>query len=294
MKRLIVLLIASLSFLPSCITLKRLDYRKGMHTNVCKTLKDDVLLYSIFVDSKYTSPWTEFDIRSTLDSINVTANWLEQKARGNNIELNIITDYYIGEEYSTIRKNLPYESVELSIREPNLHKGIAAVNKWSDNIARRAGDSFQIPEKDGIPEIRKPKNKERLIAFLRDEYNVESVALLIFVNNYYKNDISIPVNTMHTKDVEFSIVSYKYPSEIAHNFLHLFGAADLYATIYKRHEKNIALAQQEFPNDIMQEPYGKNINNLEVGSFTKYLIGWSDEIPKNYEPLFYDKMIFTK
>jgi len=295
MKKLnIFILIILLQILTSCFSLNRLDYRKGMNTNVCKDLHGDVLLYCIFVDNKNTAPWTEFDIQTTLDSINIAINWLHNQAKLNNINLNIISDYYIGDEYTTIKKNLPQTSVQLAATEPNLHKGILSLNKWSDYIARKTGDSFQPPTKDGIPQIKKPKNKERLIAFLRDEYNVESVALLFLVNNYYKNDISIPVNTMSTKDVEYAIVSYKYPSEIAHNFLHLYGAADLYKTIYKKNEKNINFAAKEFPNEIMLDPYAKKINNCEINIFTKYLIGWTDTLPTKYTKLFYDNRILTK
>ena len=258
--------------IPTGYSFKRIDYRRGIQNNVCKNLKDDVLVYFIFVDSKETSPWTEFDIRSTIDSISVAIRWLEFQARKNSVSLNIITDYYIGEEYTTIKKALPMGNVIKSISEPNLKKGLAALNLWADNIARKAGTSFNIMEKDGIPEIKNPKNKERLVAYLRDTKQVESVALLYMVNNYFRNDISISVNTMNTHDVEFAIVSYKYPSIIAQNILHLFGAADLYKTQYRRDEKKIAVAGEYFPDDIMQDVYAKSLNKLKVGKFTQYLI----------------------
>lgn len=291
MKRSLIVILLIIANATGCISFKKLDYTRGKNTNVCKTLTGNVLLYTIFVDTRSTAPWTEFDIRSTLDSVRVAVNWVESKARENTIPLNIITDYYIGQEYTTVKKNLPEESVYLSATEPNLNKGLTALNKWSDYIARKAGASFPVPEKDGIPEIRKPKNKERLIAYLRDEYNVESVALLFMVNNYYKSDISLAINTLNTKDVEYAIVSYKYPSEIAHNFLHLFGAADLYPTIYKRNEKNTALAKAHFPNDIMRDPYAKKIRLLEIEDLTKYLIGWSNTLEPKYEPLLYDRRV---
>jgi len=289
--RVILTTLIIMATIGGCVSFKKLNYSRGRNTNVCKELTGNVLLYTIFVDTRSTAPWTEFDIRSTLDSVRVAVNWIESKSRDNSIPLNIITDYYIGQEYTTVKKNLPEESVYLSATEPNLNKGLIALNKWSDYIARKAGASFPVPEKDGIPEIRKPKNKERLIAYLRDEYNVESVALLFMVNNYYKSDISLAINTLSTKDVEYAIVSYKYPSEIAHNFLHLFGAADLYPTIYKRNEKNIALAEAHFPNDIMRDPYAKKIRTLDIGDFTKYLIGWSNNLDAKYEPLLYDRRV---
>ena len=280
-----------LMIIPTGYSFKRIDYRKGIQNNVCKVLQNNVLIYFIFVDSKDTSPWTEFDIRSTIDSISVAIKWIESQARQNDISLNIITDHYIGEDYTTIKKSLPMGSVIKSISEPNFNKGLASLNMWADNIARKAGTSFNIMEKDGLPEIKNPKNKERLVAFLRDTKQVESVALIYMVNNYFRNDISISVNTMNTHDVEFAIVSYKYPSIIARNILHLFGAADLCKTQYRRNEKKIAVAGKYFPDDIMQDVYAKNLNKLEVGKFTQYLIGWKQRLEPEYQPLLTDKIV---
>ena len=78
------------------------DFAMGRYNNVCKDLKNDVLLYFVFIDTRSTSPWTEFDILTTIDSIQVAARWLENQATQHNIPLNIKTDYYIGDEYTTI------------------------------------------------------------------------------------------------------------------------------------------------------------------------------------------------
>ena len=108
------------------------------------------------------------------------------------------------------------------------------------------------------------------------------------VNNYYKTDISVQMNTMNTEDVEFAIVSYKYPSEIAHNLLHLYGAADMYNSIYRQNARKIKFLQSEFPDEIMQDPYGKNIWDLTISNYTKYLIGWSNKIDQKYETYLQD------
>lgn len=268
----------------------RVDYRDGRYNNVCKDLRNDVLLYFIFIDTKETSPWTEFDIMSTIDSLEVASRWLEQQAQENKIDLNIKTDYFIGNEYATINQNLPGESLEESLLQPNLKKGIQALNKWADNVSRKAGDSFYIIDKDGIPKTQAPKDTERLIAHLRDEYSVESVALMFMVNNYFRSDLSVALNTLTTEDVEFAIVSYKYPSVIAHNFLHLYGAADIYETPFRRSGRKIKLANELYPEGIMQDPYSKNIYEMNISGFTKYLIGWSDEVEPDFEVLLTDRM----
>lgn len=263
-----------------------------MNNNVCKTLKDDVLLYFIFIDSQETTPWTEYDINTTIDSLNIAIKWLEKKAAMNGIPLNIIKDYYIGNNYTTIKRGLPNGNVYRSLNEPGLRKGIQGLNNWADAITKRVGITFNISEKDGIPEIKHPKNKERLIAYLRDEKQIESVALLFMVNNYYKNDISVALNTTSHDDVEFAIVSYKYPAVIAHNILHLFGAADLYKTEFRRNDNKIALAKDFFPNDIMQDNGTTNIEMFEIGEFTKYMIGWSGNLESKYATLLTDKIVY--
>jgi len=275
-------------------TFKKIDLRKAKNMNVCKSLKGDVLLYVVFVDGKYTSPWTEYDIQSTMDSIKIAVNWIKQQATEDNIKLNIITDYYLGKEFSIIKRDLPEQTLLKTATSPNLYKGIDNLNKWSDYISKKVGVSFNLTDKEGIPEIKQPKNKERLIAYLRDYHKVESVALLLMVNNYFKDDISIQANTMSDEDVEYSVVSFKYPAVIAHNFLHLFGAADLHESPYRKNDKNIKFAEREFPNEVMQNPYAKDISKLSVSPFNKYLIGWTDSIEPKYGELFFEKNIKIK
>jgi hypothetical protein len=178
------IVLVSLVFLSPGIVFNKIDYEKGRKNNVCKVFKGDVLVYFIFVDTRTTSPWTEFDIRTTMDSISVASEWLMKEAKSNNIELNIKTDFYVGEDYSTIRRDLPEGTIRKSITYPSLPKGIAAMNKWADVIANMAGRSFELSEKDGIPEVKNPRNKERLVAYLRDEHRVESVALFIIETIY--------------------------------------------------------------------------------------------------------------
>jgi hypothetical protein len=279
----------ALIMLTSGYTMKNTDYRVAKNLNVCKAMKGNALLYCIFVDNKETRPWTQYDIQSTIDSVRVAINWLQTKAEENQISLNITTDYYIGAEYTPIKRNLPQGTIYQSITEPNLSKGIASINKWADAIAREAGSTLSIFEKDGIPEISNPRNKERLVAYLRDEYHVESVALFFMLNNYFRSDISVQMNTYTTDDVEFALVSYKYPSEIAHNFLHLYGAADMYQTVYRKNERKIRILQELFPDELMLDPYGKNIWGLDISDYTKYLIGWSGELNPDYEPLMTDR-----
>ena len=289
MKRTIFFIL--LSVLLSSALPVRLDYRDGRYKNVCKDLRNNALLYFIFVDTKETSPWTEFDIMSTIDSLGVAVRWIEKQAAEQNINLKIKTDYYIGNEFATVSRNLPGKTLTESLTEPNLSAGIAALNKWADDLSKKAGESFYIVEKDGIPGTQSPRDAERLIAHLRDEYSVESVALMFMLNNYFREDISVALNTLSDEDVEFAIVSYKYPAEIAHNFLHLYGGADLYETPFRRSGRKIKKALELFPNDIMQNPYARDIKELNISEYTAYLLGWTEDLDPDYEELLTDKVV---
>jgi len=285
--RKIIILLLSVVFISAGPSSKD-SFIAARHNNVCKELRDDVLLYFVFIDTRTTYPWTEFDILTTIDSIHVAERWIEARAKEAGIPLNIKTDYYIGNEYTTINRNLPKKTVLESITDPNYKKGIAALNKWADYVAKTVGESMYIKEKDGIPATKKPGTKERLTAHLRDEYGVESVAIMFFVNNYFRKDISLAINTMNTDDVEFAIVSYKYPAEIAHYFVKLFGGIDLYKSNERNNMRKVRMARDKFPDDIMQDPALKNLRNMEIGDFTKYMIGWTDELSPELEPLLTD------
>jgi hypothetical protein len=271
-----------------------IDFRKGRHNNVCKDLKNDILLYFVFVDTRTTSPWTEFDILTTIDSIQATTRWLENQADKFDIPLRVKSDYYIGDEFTTIQRNLPRKSVNETFEGMNLEDGMRSLSRWGDNISKTIGASLYIKEKDGIPSQKQPANKERLIAFLRDEYQVESVALLMLVNNYFRSDISLAANTMHNEDVEFAVVSYKYPSEIARSILHLYGAADLHKTHFRRSKRNIKLAEREFPDDLMSDVFARSLNDLEIGEYTSYMIGWSNDLAPQYEALMTERFTLFK
>jgi hypothetical protein len=98
MKKAAGLLLAIAFTFSSCISFKRLDSRIAMDRNVCKKLYGKVVLYAIFVDTKYTRPWTEYDIQSTLDSAKLAIEWMEKKAAEHNIDLDIELQYYSNEK----------------------------------------------------------------------------------------------------------------------------------------------------------------------------------------------------
>lgn len=135
------------------------------------------------------------------------------------------------------------------------------------------------------------RDRERLIARLRDIHQTDNIALMYFVNNYYKDEVSFALNTGSDKNVEFSVVSFKDPSVIAHEFLHLFGATDMYVSPLDKKRKQIKFRQhfqQLYPNEIMTNTQ-RNIDGLIISDFTKYLIGWDKELSSDLQKMYMKK-----
>jgi len=265
------------------------------HNNVCKKLYGDVVLYAIFVDTKSTNtqPWSDYDIKSTLDSIQMASHWLENKAAENGMPLNIKVKYHQNKKKIPIAAELPRKTLSGTIFFPNIAVGLQRLSHWANKVAKIAGDALPPDTSSIITTKNKLNDKERLIARLRDIYKTDNVVLMFFLNNYFKEEISVTLNTESFTDIEYAVVSFKNPTVIAHEFLHFFGAWDLYITPFDKKRsirKKKKMAMKEFPNEVMAFTY-RDLDSLEISPFTKYLIGWENKLDEKYERMFLGKNI---
>ncbi|MEW6467627.1 MAG: hypothetical protein AB1458_01815 [Bacteroidota bacterium] len=261
----------------------KVDVRYGMDNNACKKMQGKALMYLVFVDTKTTKPWSNFDLASALDSARKAAKWLEKQAKDNNHILNISVDYYGSKSKTkTISKELPKASIYESLDGLTLETSINKLNKYADDLCKKIISTAFPSQSKGS----KISAREKLVNLLRDKYNVEHVALMFMFNNYYMEDFSITTNTMSKEETEYAMTSYKNPSLIASQVLSLFGAAGMGEYYLKKRNKNAKWAREQFPNDIMINAF-RPIEELEIGPYTQYMIGWTDVIEKKYEKLFY-------
>jgi hypothetical protein len=286
---------ALLLLLAGCATTQQTDVHfASKENNVCKSLKGKVVVYAIFVDSKYTKPWTEYDINSTLDSIKTGMDWVMQKAINNNVHLNIEVEYHhTGKGVVPIYNDFSKKSLSATLFKMPLYSGIKDIYRWADKVAAEAGKSLPKDTTLHIKTANKANDRERLIARLRDIHKTDNVALMYFINNYYSNEISVTFDINSLTNIEFSIVSFKQPSVISHEFLHLFGAWDLYITPFDNKRsavKKKKQAMQLFPNEIMAFAY-RDIDSLDICQFTKYAIGWDNELDPKYSDLLFGNKI---
>ena len=294
----VFILIVAFFFCNSCYTpsnLKTVGF-PSVNNNVCKKLKGNVVIYAIFVDSKYTNPWSKYDIETTLDSIRTATKWLEEKALEDSVFLNIKIDYHVTAQGKVpIKNDLSKKTLSNTLYKKPLWSGVKDIYRWADKIASVAGESLP-KDTSHITNIKNDlKTRERLIARLRDIHQTDNIALLYFINNYYTDELSATFDISNDNNVEFSIVSFKNPAVIAHEFLHLFGAYDLYLTPYdikKKDQKKKDKLMQMFPDEIMAFAH-RDINSLTISGFTKYLIGWENELAPEYQKLLLNKGYFA-
>lgn len=280
----LIFLLAFLLLTISCGRYQMIKYKTyhiaTVDNNVCKKLAGHVVLYAIFVDTRYTQPWSEYDINSTLDSINKAAKWLEKLARENNIPLEIEVRHHQNGKTIPIVNNFPDKTLSGTLFSPVPAFGVPKLDRWSDRVARTAGLSLSKDTSKIIKTYNRLTDRERLIARLRDIHKTDNVAVIYFVNDYYSEDISLALHTSNGESPEYAIVSYKRPAVIAHEFLHLFGALDLYISPFDKKKKSLkrkAEIMKLFPNEVMAFAY-RQLDSLNISHFTKYLIGWQNEL----------------
>ncbi len=287
--------ISFLILISGCNSAKQKQVKlSSRENNVCKTLTGRVVVYAIFVDSRYTKPWTEFDINSTLDSIQIGMDWITQQAKANGVQLSIEVDYHKSTSgVVPINNDFSKKTLSATLFKKPLFSGIRDIYRWADKIALEAGKSLPRDSSMVIKTPNRANDRERLVARLRDIHKTDNVALMYFVNNYFSDELSVTFDINSSENIEFSIVSFKRPAVITHEFLHLFGAWDLYVTPFdhkRKAKKRKMQAMELFPNEIMAFTH-RSLDSLEISQFTKYAIGWENEIDKKYSDLIIGKKL---
>jgi hypothetical protein len=257
--------------------------------NVCAHLKDSVILYAIFVDTDAFHPFTEYDILSTMDSISKACRWLMDEAGENQIPLSVRPVMHAYKNKWSFHESKVYAEYSTSKVYSGKRRHINFMNGWMDAISRHVYRGLKRETSTHVARrANAQKNTEGVIARLRDAYKTDNIALMVFVNGYYEEDMSASFNTYGAgPNVEFSLITKKNPAVIAHEFLHLFGAVDLYPTDYHSNFNAAEIAEM-YPDEIMRIQH-KPVNELMLSPITKYYIGWTDSISKPDTRLLYHK-----
>ena len=256
--------------------------------NVCRLLKDSIIIYAVFVDASEFHPWSEYDIESTLDSIERATNWLSDQARmaKKHIGINIVNHKQRGKLSISERQAKTGYPLNTNRFESNKKSHLIRHQFWVDQISKHCGRAIKKPNSSKIATGNKIRNSERLVAALRTKYKTDNIALMFFVNGYFENKKSYAFHTSFGGSfVEYAIITNKNPSVIAHEFLHLFGAVDL----YPNHQfSNFNELSAKYPNEVMRVVH-KDLSKLQISPITKYFIGWQDSLDH-----YHTRMLFHK
>ena len=106
----------------SCSRYRTIKYNtyhiSTVDNNVCKRLNGHVIMYAVFVDTRYTQPWSEYDIFSTLDSIKRAKYWLENLAKENGIKLTIDIKFHQNGKIIPILNNFSDKTLSGTLFSP--------------------------------------------------------------------------------------------------------------------------------------------------------------------------------
>ncbi len=264
----------------------------SVNNNVNKKLAGNVILYLIFVDTRETHPWTNYDVNSTLDSVYKAADWIIKKAAEDSVQLSIKIQFHKGDSTIPIEQNLFNGTLSQTLFDPNIIEGVENLDMWADRIAKKGAQSLGPDTSRIVATKNNITNRERLVARLRNINQTDNVVLMYMLNNYHQDEISLALHTS-SSDVEYAIVSFKNPAVIAHEFLHIFGALDLYMSPFDRKKKALKskLAIMEYaPKEIMAFP-DRLIEKLEISPATRYFLGWRPEIDEKAKEILFGKKI---
>jgi hypothetical protein len=291
----ILILIIVLADFTSCSN-KKIDMRYAMGRNVCKRLSGTTILYVVFVDTKTTKPWSGFDIRSTLDSIRLSTNWIQEQANKNGQPTKFQVEYFHQGETCTVTKDLPKKMLFESVKAIIDKQGWKKINTWSDNISKKTLGAF--PETKNYYKLLttgsdpkkplKPGDTEKLMVALKEKYKTDNIAVCFMLNNYYKTDISLNMNVFDNLTPEYFINSYKDPKLITQQILNLFGGLFFFRSPKdeKKQGQNDELIEKDFPKDVMLMHEDANLSELVISPVTQYLLGWTNSIDKKYNKVF--------
>lgn len=276
--------------------------RQGKDYNYCKELKEDVLLYFVFVDNGTEARWNEFSMVDKQKQIDTAVNWINNEALKNGVSVNIKTSFFAkGDSIIAIQNKMKHGSIYNSLQWSE--KGVTDLQRWAQNVSDAVYGSI-IAASD---QTQSNSGLDRLVAHIQNTTMVSNVGVVFLKSAPVKEDISIvlnskrdPIKYKKRPEGEFAIITDNHrPSVIAHEILHLFGAEDFYSSGYslrrftKKEIKSYKLKSpyayfpssysnktyllREYPNSIMRNIVFDDINDLEVSPVTQYLIGWRSE-----------------
>lgn len=260
------------------------------NNGTCKELKDTVGLYAIFVDVGIYHPWTEFDIECVMDSIHASSDWIENQAKLSGKDVHIKVFQHKQNSKLTIKEKSAKTALHLNGLLPEYYKAYRRLSPWAQAISKYAGRGLKYRPSSKIAQRLKITDVNTFTMALRDKLELENVAVMFFVNGYMEGhpSYSFNVESGQYQQAEYSIITSHSKPVIAHEFLHLFGAVDLYAN-QNFPNFNYQELNEAYPNEIMYVQH-KDIEDLMISPINRYFVGWQDTLAKSDNDMLFHKI----
>lgn len=241
----------------------------------CRVLSEDLHIVVLFADDDESS-WTTEDVSYvTANIIEPGISFLKEQLSAYGSEAELQYSLYFSDESHSIKCD--------GIIDKNF---IKTENENGDPLVYPTLDTASKDTLDRISAGWGFSTTSDMHTSLQEYTGTEQIAYMVMIN---KPGWSYACSE---KDYEHGMIYavdwYERdngPSTFAHEFLHLFGAEDLYLrgtmdgeTV---NESRGELSKELNPNDIMFSPRA-DINENDIGGFTAYCVGLLDELPEEY------------
>jgi len=240
----------------------KINTRPWYNQGSCQNLKESPYILFLFIDDDESS-WDNKEIKRAWDhEIKDALDFIESKAKVYGVDLKFKRGYY---STNTERKTkVKYDGIIVK----NLMESSA-----TEDALEQASKSLGF------------KSMTAMHEYLKSHTGYNQIAYVVMMNkdgrSYCMNHTQSRGNPNFLEHVmmfrRFLGTNNSYAGPIAHEILHLFGAEDYYDP-YKNRPERLKLAKVIYPKDIMMISH-REINQLELGAYTAYTIGWLDALP---------------
>lgn len=236
--------------------------RPGYNQGTCQSLKGNPYVVFLFIDDNESS-WDSTAVSNFwYNKMEVALSYIESKAQIYGVELAFEKGFYSTDAFKDTKVK---------------YDGVIVANLMQEDISRDILD--QAATSLGF------SSKENMHSYLKDYTGREQIAYVLVANKPGRSYCMSDSQGIGDDYIEYCVIFTEwldnigeiYPSAIAHEVLHLFGAEDYYDP-YGDYPKRAQLAKQLYPNDIMMVAL-ENINDIEFGAYTAYTVGWLDAMP---------------
>lgn len=243
------------------------DYR---NVGSAKVLNGKTYVLVLFVSSNYSTEWTQTEMDDVYRKIYQSFSWLKESALQYNSDVDFSL-FVLGNNEKIIMDYIPKGPFE---------------GKYSTDLLKKAMNAAGYDDFFDFEAYAHEKiNSDNCVVYVCCNNYGRSYALPknLSLSNYYK---TYGIN----RDYLEGCVLYKNYTDgtplnsasIAHETLHLFGAADLYDVYGGSNSQKDKYMQSYFPKSIMRK-VPNNIYEAEIDNLTAFLVGISSSYESWYD-----------